>query len=126
MGLRDKEAEGIRPPLRSEIWFVAVPTDPPGKGKRPVVIVSSDGRNKNPRADTVLIAPLTTTIHRDVPTQVFLPAGETGLQEDSCVRAENIAVVRKETLEQPRSGLRRISHTRICQIADAVKLAMAC
>ena len=115
-----------RDALRGEIWFVELPTDPSGKGRRPVVIVSSDGRNKNPRANTALVAPLTTTIRKDVPTQIYLPAGETGLQEDSCVRGENITVVRKDTLQEARSGLRRLSHTRICQIADAVKLAMAC
>jgi len=121
-----RQTEERRSPLRGEIWFVEIPTDPPGKGRRPVVIVSSDGRNKNPRADTVLVAPLTTTIHKDVPTQIYLPAGETGLQADSCVRAENVTVVRKDALQESRSGLRRLSHTRICQIADAVKLAMAC
>ncbi|HWZ44930.1 MAG TPA: type II toxin-antitoxin system PemK/MazF family toxin [Candidatus Saccharimonadales bacterium] len=115
-----------RLPLRGEIWFVQIPTDPAGKGPRPVVIVSADGRNKNPRADTVLVAPLTTTIHKEVPTQIYLPSGETGLQEDSCVRAENITVVRKQELREPRSGLRRLSNTRICQIAEGVKVAMAC
>lgn len=111
---------------RGDIWFVQLPTDPPTKGLRPVVIVSSDGRNKNPRAETVMVAPLTTTIHREMPTQIYLPAGETGLQEDSCVRAENLTVVTKAALKPSRSPLRRLSHSRICQIADAVKIAMAC
>jgi mRNA-degrading endonuclease toxin of MazEF toxin-antitoxin module len=113
-------------PLRGEIWFVQIPTDPTGKGPRPVVIVSSDGRNKNPRADTVLVAPLTTTIRKDAPTQIFLSSGETGLQEDSCVRAENITVVKKLELRESRSRLRMLSNSRICQIAEAVKIAMAC
>ena len=113
-------------PLRGQLWFVQLPTDPPEKGRRPVVIVSSDGRNKNPRAETVMVAPLTTSIHKAAPTQIFLPAGETGLQEDSCVRAENLTVVRKNALVAPRSGLRQLSHSRICQIADAVRIAMAC
>lgn len=118
--------EQKRQPARGEIWFVALPTDPPGKSPRPVVIVSSDGRNKNARADTVLVAPLTTSIHKDVPTHVYLSSGETGLTEDSCARAEDITVVRKDALQEPRSGLRRLSHFRICQIADATKIAMAC
>jgi mRNA-degrading endonuclease toxin of MazEF toxin-antitoxin module len=118
--------EHRRPPLRGEIWFVTFPTDPAGKGRRPVIIVSADGRNGNPRADTVLVAPLTTTIYKDVPTHVYLPSGETGLLEDSCVRAEDITVVRKDTLQEPRSALRRLTHSRVCQIADRVKLAMAC
>jgi mRNA-degrading endonuclease toxin of MazEF toxin-antitoxin module len=119
------EFEQKRLPLRGTIWFVEIPTDPPGKGKRPVVIVSSDGRNKNPRADTVLVVPFTTTI-KEVPTHVYLSPGETGLQEPSCVRAEDITVVRKTTLQEPRSGLRILSHSKICQIADAVRIAMGC
>lgn len=119
------ELEQKRAPLRGEIWFVDLPTDPSGKGRRPVVIVSSDGRNKNLRADTVLVVPLTTTI-KEVPTHIFLSPGETGLQEPSCLRAEDITVVRKETLQAPRSGLRTLSHSRICQVADAVRIAMGC
>jgi len=117
--------EQKRVALRGEIWFVELPTDPPGKGRRPVVIVSSDGRNKNLRADTVLVVPLTTTL-KEVPTHVYLTPGETGLQEPSCIRAEDITVVRKATLQEPRSKLRTLSHSKICQIADAVRTAMAC
>jgi len=117
--------EHRRNPLRGEIWFVELPTDPPGKGRRPAVIVSSDGRNKNPRADTVLVAPLTTTT-KDVPTHIYLFPGETGLPEASCIRAEDITVVRKVSLQEPRSALRTLSHSRICQIADKIRIAMAC
>lgn len=120
------ERQNQKQPLRGEIWFVQLPSDPPAKGRRPVVIISSDGRNKNPRADTVLVAPLTTSIHRDVVTHIFLPSGETGLLEDCCVRAEDIAVIRKEMLQEARTALRKISNARICQIADAVRVAMAC
>lgn len=120
------ERSDQRSPLRGDIWYVQLPTDPPLKGRRPVVIISSDGRNKNLRADTVLVAPLTTSVHKGVPTHIYLSAGETGLQEESCVRAEDVTVVRKETLQEARAGLRRLSNFRICQIADAVKVAMAC
>ncbi len=115
-----------RNPLRGEIWWVELPTDPPGKGPRPVVVVSADGRNQNQRANTVMVVPLTTTIHKDVPTQIYLSPGETGLQEASCARAENITVIRKDQLREPRVGLRRLSNSRICEMAEAVKAAMAC
>lgn len=113
-------------PSRGEIWFVQLPTDPPGKGRRPVVIVSADGRNKNPRADTVLVAPLTTSTHKDVATHIYLSAGETGLGEDCCVRAEDLTTVRKESLQEARIILRRLSNARICQIADRARFAMGC
>jgi mRNA-degrading endonuclease toxin of MazEF toxin-antitoxin module len=115
-----------RYPLRGEIWFVQLHVDPPGKGRRPVVIVSIDARNRHERADTVLAVPLTTTIHKDVPTHVFLSAGETGLQADSAARAEDVTVVRKASLIEPKSRLRKLSDRRICELAGKISVAMGC
>lgn len=91
-----------------------------------MVIVSVDARNRHERADTVLVVPLTTSIHKAVPTHVFLPAGETGLQADSAARAEDITVVRKQTLVEPHSRLRQLSDRRVCELAGKVSLAMGC
>ena len=113
-------------PLRGEIWFVQLPVDPPEKGRRPVVIVSLDARNRHERADTVLVVPLTTSIHKDAPTHVFLPAGETGLQSDSAARAEDVTVIRKGSLIEPRARLRQLAHKRICELASKVSIAMGC
>ena len=115
-----------RVPVRGEIWFVQHHVDPPGKGRRPVVIVSIDARNRHPRADTVLVVPLTTTIHKNIPTHVFLPTGETGLQADCAARAEDITVVLKQTLMEPRQGLRRLADRRVCELAEKVQIAMGC
>lgn len=114
-----------RQPLRGEIWYVNLPTDPPGKPPRPVVIVSHDARNRHPRSDSVMVAPLTGSVEREVETRIRLAPGETGLHPSS-VCAEDVTVVRKESLQEPRSPLRTLSHTRICQIADLVRLAMGC
>jgi mRNA interferase MazF len=113
-------------PLRGEIWFVQLPVDPPGKGRRPVVIVSLDARNRHERADTVLVVPLTTSIHKDVPTHIFLPAGETGLPSDSSARAEDVTVIRKGNLIEPQTRLRQLAHKRICELASKVSVAMGC
>jgi mRNA-degrading endonuclease toxin of MazEF toxin-antitoxin module len=69
-----------RPPVRGEIWFVQLHIDPPEMGRRPVVIVSHDARNRNQRAHSVLAVPLTS-------------AGENGLQSDSAACAEDVTVV---------------------------------
>ena len=45
-------------PHQGEIWFVRIPTDPPDKNARPVIVVSLDARNQHPRASTVLVVPL--------------------------------------------------------------------
>lgn len=116
----------VKPPLRGEIWFVQLPSDPPAKGIRPVVIVSLDARNRHERADTVLAVPLTTSIHKDVPTHLLLPSGETGLQADSAARAEDVTVIRKENLFPSRNRLRRLSDKRICELAGKVSVAMGC
>ena len=120
-------APANKPPLRGEIWFVQLPVDPPEKGRRPVVIVSLDARNRHERADTVLVIPLSTSVHKaDHPTHLFLAAGETGLSEDSIARAEDVTVVRKTNLVEPRSGLRIMSHRRICELSEMVNIAMGC
>jgi mRNA interferase MazF len=115
-----------RLPLRGEIWFAQLNTDPPEKGRRPVVIVSMDARNRHERADTVLVVPLTTSIHKSSPTHVFLPAGETGLQADSAARAEAITVVRKQSLVEPQSHVRQLADRRVCELARLVSVAMGC
>lgn len=114
-------------PGRGEIWFVQLPTDPPEKGRRPVIIVSMDARNRHERADTVLVVPLSTSVHKAAhPAHLFLPAGETGLAADSVAGADSITVVRKMNLIEPRSPVRTVSHRRICELAQMVKVAMGC
>ena len=110
-------------PRRGEIWFVQIPTDPPDKNARPVIVVSLDARNQHPRASTVLVVPLSTTLS-GFDTHVRLEPGETGLGEVCEAQAENISTVRKETLAPPRSRLRTLSGSRLGQIARCVVLAM--
>jgi mRNA-degrading endonuclease toxin of MazEF toxin-antitoxin module len=110
-------------PKRGEIWFVQIPTDPPDKGPRPIIVVSREARNQHPRANTVLVVPLTTTLVES-PFHLFLSPGETGLKEPSMVTAENLATVRKDSLIAPRTSLRRISETRIREIALGVVRAL--
>jgi mRNA-degrading endonuclease toxin of MazEF toxin-antitoxin module len=114
-----------RAPSRGEIWYVKLPTDPPEKAAGPVVIVSLDARNRHPGASTVLVAPLTGSVEREFKTHIRLPPGETGLHASS-IRCEDLTVVKKEFLIEPKFPLRTLSHTRVCQIADAVRIAMGC
>lgn len=113
-------------PARGEIWFLKLQTDPPDKGLRPVVVVSVDARNRHPRASTVIVIPLSTSIQKDIPTHILLPAGETGLQADSVCKAEDISTVLKSSLVAPRAKLRPLPNLRICQIVQAVAIATGC
>jgi mRNA interferase MazF len=112
-----------RQPRRGEIWFIKLPTDPPDKGHRPAVIVSTDARNLHEKASTVLVVPLSTTPAK-APTHIELSPGETGLGAASTIRAEDISVVRKSSLLEPRQGLRVLSEATIRKIARSVTLAM--
>jgi mRNA-degrading endonuclease toxin of MazEF toxin-antitoxin module len=114
-----------RMPLRGEIWYVKLPTDPAEKAARPVIVVSLDARNRHPGASTVLVAPLTGSVEKDFETHIQLSAGETGLHASS-IRCEDLTVVKKEFLVEPKSPLRTLSNTRVCQIADKVRIAMGC
>lgn len=110
-------------PSRGEIWFVQLPTDPPEKGRRPVVVVSAEVRNRAPRATTVLVVPLSTTPAR-LDTHIEILPGETGLPERSTLRCENITTVPKTLLVGPRLALRRLGETRLRQVATAVQIAL--
>ena len=114
-------------PLRGEIWFTNIPTDPPDKGRRPVVVVSTDVRNRHLRANTVLVVPLSTSIHRsDIATHLNLEPGETGLAERIVAKAEDITVISKSSLQPPRQPLRNLSNLQICSLSRLVAVAMAC
>lgn len=114
-----------RMPLRGEIWYVKLPTDPPDKAARPVIIVSLDARNRHSGASTVLVAPLTGSVEKDFDTHIQLSPGETGLHASS-IRCEDLTVVKKDFLVEPRLPLRTLSNMRVCQIADKVRMAMGC
>jgi mRNA-degrading endonuclease toxin of MazEF toxin-antitoxin module len=111
--------------LRGEIWYVTGPTDPAEKNLRPVVIVSLDARNRHPGASTVLVAPLTGSVERDFDTHLPLSPEKIGLPASS-IRCEDLTVVKKDFLVEPKFPLRTLSNTRICQIADIARLAMGC
>jgi mRNA interferase MazF len=114
-----------RSPLRGEIWWAHLATDTTGKN-RPAVIVSQNGRNQHPRADSVLVIPLSTSIQKLGPWHLLLRAGETGLREDSVAWAENISTVSKDQLLEPVAGHRALTNTQICRLAGLVRIAMGC
>jgi mRNA-degrading endonuclease toxin of MazEF toxin-antitoxin module len=73
----------------------------------------------------VLVVPLSTSVFKNVATHVYLSPGETGLEQ--CVlKAEDIAVVPKSTLEEPRHKLRNLSNQRVCELVAKIRYAMGC
>ena len=117
------ETRPIKSPKRGEIWFVKLPSDPPDKSERPVVIVSIEARNIHERANTVLVVPLSTTPAR-LPSHISLSPGETGLREPSTIQAEGLTTVRKTSLREPKQQLRRLPEKIIERIARGVLIAL--
>ena len=109
-------------PLRGEIWDVDFPSDPPGEGPRPVLIVSPNLRNKHPKATTVLVVPFSMTLS-EYPTHIRLAAGQTGLPEASELQPEQITAVRKEYLRR-RPGTRTQLESTIRTIAKNVVFSL--
>jgi mRNA-degrading endonuclease toxin of MazEF toxin-antitoxin module len=115
-----------RYPLRGEIWWTQFPTDPPDKGRRPVVVVSTDARNTHPRANTILVIPLSTSIHKTRPADLYLGSGQTGLRDDCVAQADNICTVRRDQVNEPVQGHRRLMNSQICALAALVRIGMGC
>ena len=115
-----------RLPSRGTIWFVKVQSDPPQKTERPVIVVSPDGRNCNPRAETVVVVPMSTSVHKDdIPFHLILEPGETGLNERTIAKAEDITTVRKDSLQEPRQQTRTLGNVVIQELLGMVNLALA-
>jgi mRNA-degrading endonuclease toxin of MazEF toxin-antitoxin module len=117
------QTQPVRQPQRGEIWYVKLPSDPPGKEERSVVVVSIEARNSHERATTVLVAPLSTTPPK-LPSHIPLSPGETGLSENSTIQADGITTVRKTSLHEPRQKLRRLSEGILERVARGVLMAM--
>lgn len=85
-------------PARAEIYWANLS---PSIGseidkKRPVLIVSNDVNNEF--ADTVTILPITSSVGKVYPFEVFIPAGVGGLQTDSKAKANQIRTIDKQRL----------------------------
>ena len=113
-------------PLRGEVWWTDFPTGPPQKVRRPVIIVSPDGRNRHERSTTVLVVPLSTSVHTLGPAHLLLRAGETGLGMDCAAQADNVSVVLRSNLREPTGGQRTLSNPTICKLAELMRIAMGC
>lgn len=97
------------------------------KGRRPVVVVSSDGFNEVKAWRSMIVVPITTSTRqiRLGPTTVSLPARETGLPKDSYALCHQITTLDRSKLgtrigELSRETLRQVD----AGIADACDLSL--
>ena len=103
-------------PIRGEVWWCELPEI----GRRPVVVLSRDVAI--PRLQRTLIGPCTTTI-RGIPSEVPLEPGEDPVPRRSVVNLDSVESVSVGTLVE---RLGRLSDSRMRQVCDALKIAVAC
>jgi mRNA interferase MazF len=83
---------------RGEVWLVdfGEPVGREQSGRRPAVVVSADPLNES-QAGIVIVVPVTTT-HRALPSHVELEPGESGLDEVSYAKCEDVKSVSERRL----------------------------
>ena len=88
--------------------------------RRPVLVLSPDYRNAH--ANDVIVVP-GSTIVREAPTHVVLPAGEGGVRARTVLKCEQVTTLPKGDLE-PRPLGRRLSGKRIAEVERALLRAI--
>ncbi len=113
----DQEAGWPRP-RRGEIWTANI-GDPPGRHW--VLIVSLNARNESDRANSVLVVPFDST-GREGPTVLRLSAGETGLPDESYLKAHFISTLPKSRLLS--FTRRQFSASRMQEVVNLIRRAI--
>ncbi len=110
------------PPVRGEIWDADL--DPvrghEQAGRRPVLIISTDGFNRGP-AGSVLGAPLTRTRH-PIPSHIPIEAPEGGLISRSYVLCEALRSVSTDRLALGPRG--RVSAQTMALVSDSLRILL--
>ena len=121
----------MRPVLRGEIYFSRL--DPvEGReqgGRRPVLVVSSDRINRRPLVVSVIPGTDGRDIDRDYPTNVRIPASESGLPLETIFLAFQVRSLDPSRFAHPGIGeihrAGRLSESRMSEVADALRLVLA-
>ncbi len=75
------------------------------KGLRPVLVVSADAINRQPLVITVVAGTDAANVPRDYPTNVRVPARESGLPRDTVFLCFQLRALDPTRLRDPRTGL---------------------
>ena len=101
---------GLKPglanyPKRGEIWQVSLePVEGHEIGKtRPALVISNDKNNEY--SSTVTLIPITATIEKIYPFEVFISGEDSGLPLDSKIKCNQIRTVDKLRLLKPVGGI---------------------
>ena len=106
---------------RGDIHFVSLgPTRGREQaGRRPVLVVSSDAINALPLVVTVIPGTDGSKVRRDYPTNVRVPAAESGLPKDTLFLCFHLRSLDHDRFSGPAAG--RVPPPRMREIEEAVR-----
>jgi mRNA interferase MazF len=95
--------------LRGEVWWASVPMRGSGRKRRPMLIVSADAFNRNPRYPKAMVVHLTSVTRAWGPFdwEVTVPRGTGGLERPSTVKCGGVYTLWKDQLQGPAGTLPR-------------------
>jgi mRNA interferase MazF len=103
--------------LRGEVWWASVPMRRGDPKRRPMLIVSDDVFNRNPRYPKVMVVHLTSIKRAEGPFdwEVTVPKGTAGLERPSTAKCAEVYTLWKEQLRGtvgtlPRPLMQKIDH----------------
>lgn len=113
--------------LRGEIRLVEFGQSLPSESahRRPAVIVSNDGANSTAARlgrGVVTVVPMSSNVSRVYPFQVLVRVGESGLDHDSKVQAEQ---VRSVSVERIGGALGTVPAPLMLRVDEALRLHLA-
>jgi mRNA interferase MazF len=115
---------------RGQIYFVNLnPTrGREQSGRRPVLVVSADAINAQPLVVTVVVGTKAANITRDYPTNIRVPAKETGLPEDTIFLCFQIRSLDPARFVDPKTGRTapagQLPAHRMAAVDQALRLAL--
>jgi mRNA-degrading endonuclease toxin of MazEF toxin-antitoxin module len=88
---------------RGEVWWARIPMKGSGDVRHPMLIVSDDAFNLNPRYAKVMVVHITSVqrLHGPYDWEVTLPKGTAGLKRPSIAKCGEIYTLWKEQLQGP-------------------------
>ena len=115
---------------RGSIYFVHLDTTRGREqaGRRPVLVVSVDSINRQPLVVTVVVGTDAANLRHEYPTNVRLPARETGLPMDTVFLCFQIRSLDASRFVDPRAGVPipagTVPAARMADIERAMRLAL--
>jgi len=91
------------------------------KGRRPVLVVSSDAINRQPLVVTVVAGTTASNVPRDYPTNVRVPASQSGLSKDTIFLCFQLRSLDPARFHDPAGTL---PPGKMAEIDQALKLAL--